>query len=74
MEDFVEHAKYIKSLVGSSHIAIGTDINALPGIMTNFEYLRDFSNLKNIFQNYGFNENEAEGISGENFVKMLNKH
>lgn len=74
VEDFIEHAKYIKSLVGSPHIAIGTDINALPGIMNDFEYLQDFSNLKKIFQNYGFNEKEAEGISGENFVKMLDKN
>ncbi|MHA1400898.1 MAG: dipeptidase [Candidatus Heimdallarchaeaceae archaeon] len=71
IEDFVEHAKYIRSLVGYKHIAIGTDINGLPGIMEDFVYTRDISRLKEVFLNSEFNEEESIGITGKNFVSLL---
>ncbi|WP_457556803.1 dipeptidase [Candidatus Harpocratesius sp.] len=72
-KDLAKHAKYISSLIGSKHVAIGTDINGLPGIMENFHYPADFSSLKDDFIVTGISENEVSGILGENFTDFLRK-
>jgi len=74
IKDFVNHAKYVKSLIGGDILSIGTDINGLPGIMKNFDYLRDFSTLPTIFQKNGFTKEETEGICGKNFLNLLKNY
>ncbi|MHA1795133.1 MAG: dipeptidase [Promethearchaeota archaeon] len=72
--DLLQHTQHIKSLVGSSHLAIGTDINGLPGIMENFCYPTDLSSLVEDFKSINFTEAEATDILGKNFTTFLSNN
>lgn len=72
--DLMNHAKYLKSLIGASHLAIGTDINGLPGIMEDFQYPSDLDSLEKDFKKINFSEDEIKGVLGENFISFLKKN
>jgi len=73
MDDFIEHANYLKKLVSVDNIAIGTDANGLPGAMQGYKYEKDIFNIEKSLLNAGFDEKETSKIMGDNIIDFLRK-
>ncbi len=71
MEDFIQHAKHIRDLIGSQHIAIGTDANGLPGAMAGYKYEKDIHAMGRNLAKNGFSPEEVSGIMGNNILHVL---
>jgi len=70
-KDLALHANHIGTLIGYRQIAIGTDINGLPGIMGDFDYHKDFNSISEDLVNIGIQTNDAQKIMGENITSFL---
>lgn len=71
LQTFIEHIKHIKSLGGIENIAIGTDINGIPGIAEGFVYPDSLLQLKELLQEQEFSPEEVEKILGNNSLTFL---
>ncbi|MBI9106651.1 MAG: membrane dipeptidase [Spirochaetales bacterium] len=72
LETFINYARYMADLIGTEHLAFGTDINGVPGNMKGYENLNDAFVLIQTLLDGGFNENELKMIAGENFLRFFN--
>lgn len=68
LSDFSRYAKYIADLVGVEHLAVGTDINGVPGNMRGYENLNDAHVIIETFEDGGFSADEIKLIAGGNFL------
>jgi microsomal dipeptidase-like Zn-dependent dipeptidase len=69
--DLVAHARYIAETVGPEHLAVGTDMNGVPGVMTGFDGEADLPKLTAGLLAGGFDDSEVEGILGANALRVL---
>jgi microsomal dipeptidase-like Zn-dependent dipeptidase len=69
--DLVAHARHIADTVGPEHLAIGTDMNGVPGVMAGFGDETDLPKLTAALLDGGFDEHEVNGILGANALRVL---
>jgi len=67
----VAHARHVADLVGSSHLAIGTDMNGVPGLMRGYRGEEDLAIITAGLLAGGFAPEETAGILGENAARVL---
>lgn len=73
IKDIIKHIDYIKDLIGSNYISLGTDFD---GIMTTPEGMEDVSNLTRLQEElikYGYSESEIKKIFYKNYLNFLEK-
>ena len=66
----LDHADYIKNLVGSSHLALGSDWDGFISTPLGMRDASDLPKLTELFIKRGYSEDEIRGILGLNFMKM----
>jgi membrane dipeptidase len=71
ISDLVAHARHIAAAVGPEHLAIGTDMNGVPGVMAGFDGEADMPKLTTALLEGGFDDGEVEGILGANALRVL---
>ena len=71
--DLVAHARHIAETVGAEHLAVGTDMNGVPGVMAGFGGETDLPKLTGALRDGGFDDREVEGILGANAVRVLGR-
>ena len=71
MGDFLLHANHIRDLIGSKHLAIGTDANGLPGAMVGYKYEKHIHAMGRNLAADGFSPEEVSGIMGDNIFNLL---
>jgi len=69
--DLVAHAQYIAETVGPEHLAVGTDMNGVPGVMAGFDGEPDLPKVTSALLAGGFSDREVEGILGANALRVL---
>ncbi len=73
ISDLVAHARHIAETVGTEHLAIGTDMNGVPGVMAGFGGETDLPKLTNALLDGGFDDEEVEGILGGNALRVFGR-
>ena len=68
--DLVAHARHVANVVGPEHLAVGTDINGVPGVMAGFA-AGDLTGLVRGLLGAGFDDLEVRGVLGENALRVL---
>lgn len=71
LNTFIKYSGYIADLIGVEHLALGTDINGVPGNMKSYENLNDAFILIQALSEREFNEEELKMIAGANFLKFF---
>ena len=69
--DLVAHAHHIANTVGPEHLAVGTDMNGVPGVMAGFDGEPDLPKVTSALLDGGFSDREVEGILGSNALRVL---
>jgi microsomal dipeptidase-like Zn-dependent dipeptidase len=69
--DLVAHAQHIADTVGPEHLAVGTDMNGVPGLMAGFDGVPDLPKVTTALRDGGFSDKEVEGILGGNALRVL---
>jgi membrane dipeptidase len=73
ISDLVAHARHIAETIGAEHLAVGTDMNGVPGVMAGFGDETDLPKLTGALLDGGFDDREVEGILGSNALRMLGR-
>jgi len=69
--DLIAHAQHIADTVGPEHLAVGTDMNGVPGVMAGFDGEADLPKVTSALLDGGFSDREVEGILGGNALRVL---
>jgi microsomal dipeptidase-like Zn-dependent dipeptidase len=69
--ELVAHARHIADTVGPEHLAVGTDMNGVPGVMAGFGDETDLPKVTSALFDCGFGDQEVEGILGANALRVL---
>jgi microsomal dipeptidase-like Zn-dependent dipeptidase len=69
--DLVAHAQHITDTVGAEHLAVGTDMNGVPGVMAGYGGEPDLPKVTSALLDGGFSDREVEGILGGNALRVL---
>lgn len=72
IQDIVKHIIYISDLVGTEHIAIGSDFYGRIKLPSDFKQNSSFLNLCNSLKEAGFSNTEIKKIFETNALKLLN--
>lgn len=71
MADLVAHARHVADVVGPEHLAVGTDMNGVPGLMAGYRGEGDLPLVTAALLDAGFGADEVQGILGGNAVRVL---
>ncbi len=71
ISELVNHARHIANTIGTEHLAIGTDMNGVPGVMTGYTGEIDLPKVTCALLDGGFEQQEVEGILGKNALRVL---
>lgn len=71
ISELVAHARHIADTVGPEHLAIGTDMNGVPGVMAGYGDETDLPKVTAALLDGGFSAPEVEGILGANALRLL---
>ena len=69
--ELVAHARHIADTIGTEHLAVGTDMNGIPGVMAGFGDETDLPKVTSALLDGGFGEREVQGILGANALRVL---
>jgi microsomal dipeptidase-like Zn-dependent dipeptidase len=69
----VAHARHIAEAVGPEHLAVGTDMNGVPGVMAGFDGEADLPKLTAALLDGGFDDREVAGILGANALRVVGR-
>jgi microsomal dipeptidase-like Zn-dependent dipeptidase len=67
----VAHARHISDTIGPEHLAVGTDMNGVPGVMAGYRGEADLPKVTGALLESGFDPREVEGILGGNALRVL---
>lgn len=67
----VAHARHIADTIGPEHLAVGTDMNGVPGVMAGFGDETHLPKVTSALLDSGFSHREVEGILGANALRVL---
>ncbi|GAA1463492.1 dipeptidase [Williamsia maris] len=71
LDDFARHATHMAELVGTGHLAIGTDKNGVPDYAHGYSGSPDIVNLAAALTRTGFADTETAAILGGNAQRVL---
>jgi microsomal dipeptidase-like Zn-dependent dipeptidase len=71
LADLVGHARHLADTIGPEHLALGTDMNGLPGAMAGFGGEADLPKVTGALLDAGFDHAEVIGIVGGNALRVL---
>ncbi len=71
LPELVAHARHIAGAIGPEHLAIGTDLNGVPGVMAGYGGEADLPRVTCALLDGGFVPAEVEGILGGNALRVL---
>lgn len=71
--DLVAHARHVANLVGPEHLAVGTDMNGIPGLMDGYRGEGDLPLVTAALLRAGFTTPEVQGILGANALRALTR-
>jgi membrane dipeptidase len=71
VDDLVAHARHIATVAGVDHLAIGTDMNGVPGQMRGYRDDRDLPMVRDALASAGFTSHEVTAILGGNALRVL---
>ena len=71
LPELIAHARYVADLVGPEHLALGTDMNGLPGAMAGYAGEADLPTVTGALLDAGFEPVEVTGIVGGNALRVL---
>ncbi|HWP68954.1 MAG TPA: membrane dipeptidase, partial [Rectinemataceae bacterium] len=71
LRTFAEYAAHCADLIGPDHLAIGSDINGVPGNMAGYRNLFDSAKIITVLSERGFSDQEVAGIAGLNFLRFF---
>jgi membrane dipeptidase len=69
--DLVAHARHIAELVGTPHLALGTDLNGVPGLVAGYRGEADLPLVWQALAGAGFTADELAAIAGGNALRVL---
>lgn len=69
--ELVAHARHIADTIGPEHLALGTDMNGVPGVMAGFGDETGLAKVTSALFGSGFGDREVEGILGANALRVL---
>lgn len=69
--ELVAHARHIADTIGPEHLAIGTDMNGVPGVMAGYAGEADLPRVTRALLRAGFGQAEVVGILGGNALRVL---
>lgn len=69
--ELVAHARHIADTIGPKHLALGTDMNGVPGAMAGYGGEADLPTVTCALLDAGFDHHDVEGIVGENALRVL---
>jgi microsomal dipeptidase-like Zn-dependent dipeptidase len=64
---------HIADTVGAEHLAVGTDMNGVPGVMAGFGDETDLPKLTGALLDGGFDDREVAGVLGGNALRVLGR-
>lgn len=71
LRTFAEYAAHCAEAIGPEHLAIGSDINGVPGNMAGYRNLFDSPKIITALSERGFSDQEIAGIAGLNFLRFF---
>ncbi|HEX9994580.1 MAG TPA: membrane dipeptidase [Acidimicrobiales bacterium] len=71
LADLVAHARHVADLVGPAHLAVGTDMNGVPGLTAGYRGEADLPVVADALAAAGFGGDELRGVLGGNAVRVL---
>lgn len=71
LPELIAHARYVADLVGPQHLALGTDMNGVPGMMAGYGGEADLPLVTCALLDAGFDRTEVIGIVGGNALRVL---
>lgn len=71
--DIIEHVKYVRNLVGSEFVSLGSDFDGMGNedIAVGMENVSKLVNLKSELYKNGFSEEEVENVMWRNWYRVL---
>ena len=69
--ELMAHARHIADTVGPEHLALGTDLNGVPGVMAGYRGEIDLPKVTSALLAGGFDRAEVKGILGDNALRVL---
>lgn len=69
--DLVAHARHVAEVVGVDHLALGTDMNGVPGLTAGYRGEADVPLLGDALRTGGFSAAEVGAVLGGNAVRVL---
>lgn len=69
--ELVRHARHIADTIGPEHLALGTDLNGVPGAMAGFDGPADLPKVTAALLGAGFDAQEVRGVLGQNALRVL---
>jgi membrane dipeptidase len=71
LHSVVQHIDYIKSRIGSEHIALGSDFEGYWGVTAELEDASKVGNITTALQDKGYADEEIRGILGLNLLRVF---
>jgi microsomal dipeptidase-like Zn-dependent dipeptidase len=69
--ELIAHARHIAETIGPEHLAVGTDLNGVPGVMAGFGDRSGLAKVTDALLEAGFAHSEVAGILGANALRVL---
>lgn len=71
IDDICRHLDYIKNLIGSEHLGLGTDWDGILRVPTGMEDVAKTPLLTKWMLENGYSRREIAGVMGESFVRLM---
>lgn len=71
LPDLIGHARHIADTIGPEHLALGTDLNGVPGVMAGYRGPTDLPTISDALLAAGFTTTEVQGVLGANAIRVL---
>ncbi len=73
VSDVADHFDYVRHLIGSDHIGIGSDFDGDPTVIEGLEDVSQYPNLLVELARRGWTEEDLRKVTGENFLRVLER-
>jgi hypothetical protein len=71
LAELVAHARHIADVIGPEHLALGTDLNGVPGVMAGYRGAGDLPLVTGALLSAGFDAQEVASVLGGNALRVL---
>jgi membrane dipeptidase len=71
LTDVADHIDYVKGLVGTDHVGLGSDFDGIPTVVRGLEDVSTFPDLLAELARRGWSEAELRKVAGENILRAM---